>query len=434
MPGQPPARQSFGYASDDAMDPAPYVPPTHSQPYADPHHDPYNSAPPADPYQSSIGAYSEPYPRPEPYGAYSDPYPRSEPFRPTPDPTEPASYPPTYQHDQRDSVRNIPTGAPGGYREASGLLRAPLPVAPPRRGGLKLVIGLVALVVMLGGGLALGWVFFARDKQPVTPTPEDPKTPVVTAPVVTAPSPDATPAVVTPPQPVVVPPEPPLKAANATTDIATLVHPVLEEITAPVQGKVASITIAKKRDVAKGEQLFSIHYKAGGSKEALLKRIAALEAKVKEAPGEAAVVVGEDGTVNLDDPTDYDQQLARARRELKRMSKVEVATVKAPAAGLVESRVKVGDDTTVGSTLGVRLDKRSWTATAIVKDAKPAANWSCVVATPSESHTGLCKIQSTELIPGEDGGTRVTVEILATGTAWLKGLDQKPRLILEAPR
>ncbi len=444
-PGQAPSRQSFGYASDDAMDPAPYpyVPPVHSEP----------SGRAADPYQANAGADSEPYPRSEPYGANSDPYPRTEPFRPTPDPTVPQSYQPKMDgpgfaagpwNDQRDSVRGMPspTGAPVGYRtpgEASGLLRAPMPVAPSSRGGLKLVLGVVALVIMLGGGLALGWVFFARDKQPAL-TPNDPKTtttPVVTVPVATAPPPDATVAVVTPPQPVVVPPKPAElgKASSATTDIATLEHPILEEITAPVQGQVASITIAKKRDVAGGEPLFSIRYRAGGgSKEALLKRIAELEAKVKEAPGEASVVVGEDGTVNLEDPTVYEQQLARARRELKQMKQVDVATVKATTGGLVESRVKVGDNTTVGSTLGVRLDKRSWTATAIVKDAKPAATWSCVVATPDDSHTGLCKIQSTELIPGDGFGTRVVVEIAATGTTWLKGLDQKPRLILEAPR
>lgn len=437
---QRPSRQSFGYASDDAIDHAPYVPPAHSEPYVEAQHDPYSGAASADPDQDS-----EPYPRSEPYGAYSDPYARSEPFRPTPDPlarpsrqpTYQPPYQPPYQHDQRDSVRGMPspTGVPT-YREPSGLLRAPMPVAPARRSGLKLIIGLVALVIMLGGGLALGWVFFARDKRPATATTKDPEptTPVVTAPVVTAPPPDATPSAVTPPQPVVVPPksDEPVKAA---ADVATLEHPVLDEITAPVQGQVASITIAKKRDAAKGEQLFSIRYKqGGGSKEALLKRIAQLEAKVKEAPGEAEVVVGEDGTVNLDDPTDYEQQLARARRELKRSQQVEVAAIKATVAGPVESRVKVGDETTVGSTLGVRLDKRSWIATAIVKDAKPAANWSCVVATPNDSHTGLCKIQSTELIPGDGFGTRVIVEIEATGTAWLKGLDQKPRLILEAPR
>jgi hypothetical protein len=336
--------------------------------------------------------------------------------------TPPPSYMNTPSHAQWQTPLPGQASAPHTYAPATypsvptgSVQTAPTPKLPdaPRSGGsLKVLLVVASLVVMMGGGLALGWVFFARDDgaDRETASANQPPAPQVQVPTPTAPAQAAAPA----PTPAAKKEEP--KPATAIAEITSLDHPVLQDIVSPVRGEVSAVSVSTPREVKLGENLFTIRYRrSGGSRAAaLVKRIAELETLAQEDPGA------------------YEPFLARARRDLKQLQRVDTSTVNASAPGLVASQVKVGDDVEAGATLGTVLDGRTWVAVATVQGAEPTANWSCVVATPDNKHTAACKIQTTEAIT-EGGGTRVTVEISTTGTSWLDGLKLQQRLVLEPP-
>lgn len=203
---------------------------------------------------------------------------------------------------------------------------------------------------------------------------------------------------------------------QATALKATLVsveHPAIgDSVTAKSKGQIASVSVAKPRDVKSGEALFTIKSRSGANVDALAKRVSELEALAKE------------------DPDSYGPFLKRARNELRAGQAPIITTIKASSGGMFHSSVKVGDQVTPGSVLGKFVDARTWIGVAdaegTVDGATPTATWSCTVA--DTTHTAACNIQVTEVING-GSGTRVTVEISATGTSWVEG-PSKPWLVL----
>lgn len=203
------------------------------------------------------------------------------------------------------------------------------------------------------------------------------------------------------------------KPANATAELASLEHPVVEPVTCQTHGQVATATVTTPKDVKAGDTLFTIRTKTGANVGALQARVAELEKLAK------------------DDPDAYGPFLASARAELAAAQAPIMTTIKAGSAGLFDAKVKVGDDVKEGVVLGNIVDGRTWIGVANMDKAKPTAAWICTVATPDNSHTAACRIQATEAIAGS-AGTRVTVEISATGTAWLDPAAH-PKIVLEPP-
>jgi hypothetical protein len=277
----------------------------------------------------------------------------------------------------------------------------PVPVAPPSRGRALLALALGG--VLVAGGLTLGWVLFGNDDEPAVATaPPAPSPPPPTTSVPSPPPPKVDPP---PPKPAV---EPPARAEPAA--ITSLVHPTLVAVTSPIGGQVSEIT--KQRDVKPGEVLLAVRGKSVRNAQtiALTRKVAELEALAKQDPGS------------------YQPFLARTRRELAVAQRPELVSIKASSAGVFEPRVEVGDKVADGAPVGAMIDPQTWHASAIVRGVTPLASWSCVVATGDASHSAACKILTTEAVAD---GTRVTVEIQASGTEWLKDAGQQPRIIVE---
>ena len=404
------------YPPQDSYEPVDIDGPAHQNTVLESYALPESFAPPV-PTDLAPPVPSAPYPS-APYP--SAPYPSAQypsapyPSAPYPSAQHPSAPYPSAQHPSAPYPSAPYPSAPYPSAQAPAL-----PAAPRSGRGLKLALGGVALAAVVGGGLAIGWGIFARgdhDAAPETSKPAPPQVPVAARPPVT---PVVKPAV-TPGEHVATPgsnTDNDPKHTTATAEIISLEHPILEKVVSPSHGQVALVAVSPSGQVKMGDNLFTIRHKqTGGAKgAALVKRIAELQGLAKE------------------DPAAYEPFLARARRDLDQLQQVSVVAVKASTTGLAESRVKVGDQVEDGAVLGALLDGRTWLAVAIFKDSEPTATWSCAVATPDDTHTAACKIQTTEAIKGDGGGTRVTVEIATTGTAWLDGLDQHPRLVLDPP-
>jgi len=204
----------------------------------------------------------------------------------------------------------------------------------------------------------------------------------------------------------------PPKPGKAKAEFTRVEHPTIgDPVTAQVKGQIASVASDKPREVKAGDALFTIKSRSGANIEALTRKVSEMQAMAKE------------------DPDSYGPFLARARSQLRAAQAPVVAPVKAPTAGLFQSKVKVGDQVGLGSVLGVFVDDSTWIGVADVQGATPTATWICTVG--DNKHTATCKVQVTEMI-NEGSGTRVTVEISATGTSWLEGPSQA-WLALEPP-
>jgi hypothetical protein len=278
----------------------------------------------------------------------------------------------------------------------------PAAYAAPRRriSGLAIAAG----VVLAGGGYALGYVVATAERSPNAAIAPAPRPAAAIAPVEPA----------RPPPPKPAPAPPPAVAATVPraqpVAITLLEHRTLNALVSPIRGQVASV--AKAGPIKAGDVVATVRG-VSTSNPALARKVAELEQLAKQ------------------DPASYAPFLARTRRELERTQRIELASVKATAAGAFESRVKVGDRVEAKGTLGSLVDDTSWIAIATIPEASPTAAWSCVVSAADGSHTAACTIQTTEAVDGT--GTRVTAEILAAGTEWLADADQHPQILVEPP-
>lgn len=204
----------------------------------------------------------------------------------------------------------------------------------------------------------------------------------------------------------------PPASTTAKANLSSVEHPIVGDcVKAEGKAQVATIAVASPRAVKSGEALFTMKSRSGANVDALAKRVNELEALAKE------------------DPDSYGPFLKRARNELRAGQAPITTTIKASSAGTFQSKVKVGDQVAPGSVLGCFIDARTWIGVADIEGAKAIVSWGCTVA--DNTHTAACKIQATEVING-GSGTRVTVEISATGTSWLEG-PSHPWLVLEPP-
>lgn len=203
----------------------------------------------------------------------------------------------------------------------------------------------------------------------------------------------------------------PAEPVSVKGELVSVEHPVIEHLAAEVKGEIARVAAPTTRDVKEGDVLFTIKARSGANVGALQKRVSELQALAKE------------------DPDSYAPFLRRARNELRQAQAPVITTVKAGSDGAFQSKVKVGDHVDAGTVLGNFVDARTWIAVGSVEGTTPTASWTCTVA--DNTHTAACKIQATEVING-GAGTRMTVEISATGTSWLAG-PSRPWLVVEPP-
>jgi biotin carboxyl carrier protein len=397
--------------------PSPFASPHGRSPVASPGHTEFVLPP----TQPAVAPFATPHAQPA-APTYAQPTVASSGHVPSPLQASPApeAYPATA----------FPPPAPSLFAPPPGPTPQLFPPAPSRsRSKAPLVIA--GLVAMLGGGLALGWLLFARDRDdtpaPIAPPVASPQAPTPALPPMASPQastparpPVASPQAPTPAPPPVASPQAPTPAPPPSTkpEITSLEHPALTDVVSPIRGRIAAIAIPPSHTVKVGDKLFTLRFKqSGGAKAAaLVKRIAELEGMAK------------------DDPATYEPFLTRARRDLARTQQVDTEVVKATTAGWIESRVKVGDEVKAGGVLGSMRDTQRWTAITTMRDGEPTAAWSCAIAAADRAHSAACKIVTTETIKEAPGGTRVTVEIGAATAPWLEDLDQHTQLVLEPPR
>jgi hypothetical protein len=316
------------------------------------------------------------------------------------------------------------TGSYQTYTGSFPYIVQPVMAAPP--GGSRWAFVLtIALVGTTAVGVGLGWLLFARDRNDVQPgmiggQPAQAMRPVEAS-LMPAPASSlsaAPPAASTEPAPA-----PGAPAASATTatpatpvsvDIASLEHPPMAPLTSPLRGEVSVATLRSARPVSKGERLFEVKRK-----------------RTAEGQAELASRIEELKRLAQEDPV-YEAFLARAQDEYKRSERTEIVQIKAPASGVAEPVAGRGDKVELGQTLASMTNTEMWSARATVRGAPITRDWTCAIASADSSYRAICRIE--QVATSQSGDSQIAASVEVRQVPWLRGVDQRPRLILEPPR